>query len=372
MKTDQKWIWQQRKWPAFYYDIELLLSDMLAVSHLIGGLEVMCQSLTEKDVLEISETILSDDAVKTSAIEGEILKRSSVRSSIRKKLGLSYETNDYDMKTDNLVSMLLDARTNSYDHLTEEILFGWHAALFPTGYSGLHRIRVGKYRGEEMMRIVSGPIGKEKVHYIAPPRKNLQNEMKLFLDWLNNDNNTNPIFKAGIAHLWLVMIHPFDDGNGRICRAVSDYVLSKKFPSLVHMISLSREISKDQKGYYSILEQMGQNTVDITDWLKWFIKTFLNALKESQWIIDQVFKKSLFWSKYKEISLNARQLKVLNRLLDDGDKFVGGLTTRKYAGICKCSKVTASRDLSDMERINIIYKRPSSGRSTSYEIRLPT
>ncbi|KPA09988.1 cell division protein Fic [Candidatus Magnetomorum sp. HK-1] len=368
MKTDQKWIWQQGDWPNFYYDIKALTSGMNDVSRLIGALEVMAQSLTEKDLLKASEKILSDDAIETSAIEGEILKRSSVRSSMRKKLGLPQKTYSSDHKTDSLVSMLLDTRENAYRYLSEDILMRWHAALFPTGYSGLHKIRVGEYRGEEAMRIISGPIGKEKVHYIAPPKKNLNKEMELFFDWINHDDQTPPILKAGIAHLWLVMIHPFDDGNGRICRAVSDYVLSKAFPLLVRIFSISSEIHKNQKAYYAILEQMGKNSVDITDWLKWFIQMLFNALKESQWVINQVFQKTLFWNKFKDIQLNSRQKKALNRLLDAGDQFIGGLTTRKYAGICKCSKVTASRDLSDMEKKKLIYKRPGSGRSTSYAI----
>jgi Fic family protein len=371
MKTDQKWIWQHSKWPNFYYDINVIASDMIDASRLIGALEVMCKSLNEHDLLEASEKILSDDAIETSAIEGEMLQRSSVRSSIRKKLGLSHESYSSDIKTDSLVSMILDTRGNAYDYLTEEILFKWHAALFPTGYSGLHKIRVGDYRGDEPMRIISGPIVKEKMHYIAPPRKRLKNEMALFFDWINRDDQTDPMLKAGIAHLWLVMIHPFDDGNGRISRAISDYVLSKAFPLLVHVFSMSKEICKNQKAYYAILEQMGKNTVDITDWLKWFIQMLFNALKDSQWVIDQVFNKTLFWNKYQEIPLNTRQKKALNRLLDAGDKFIDGLTTRKYAGICKCSKVTASRDLSDMEKKNIIFKRPGSGRSTNYAIKYP-
>jgi len=368
MKENQKWIWQQSDWPKFYYDINKLISDIEASSRLIGRLEVMCRSLNENDILEISENVLSEDAIETSAIEGEILKRISVRSSIRKKLGLSLKIDHSNIITDSLIEMLLDSRTNTQEYFTENILFSWHAALFPTGYSGLHKIRVGKYRGSEAMEIISGPVGKEKVHYIAPPEKRLDDEITLFLEWFNKDNDTVPIIKAGIAHFWLIMIHPFEDGNGRICRALVDYVLSKEYQSLINMISISKEISKDKKDYYNILEQMGKNNVDITNWLKWFIKIFLKALKETQWIVDQVFNKSIFWNKYKKVSLNDRQRKVLNRLLDSGDKFIGGLTTRKYSGICKCSKVTASRDLSDMEKKNILHKRPGSGRSTSYEI----
>jgi len=217
----------------FSIDVKQLLSDINTLSRLIGALEMTCSVLAGEELLDAQARVLADDAIETSAIEGEVLRRSSVRASIRKRLGLPIEQDDSDIRTDSLVAMLMEVRNNAERPLTEEMLFAWQAALFPTGYSGLHKIHVGRYRGEEQMQIVSGPVGKEKVHYIAPPSSQLQDEMGQFLFWVNDVNETEPILKAGIAHLWLIMIHPFDDGNGRISRAVTDYLLSKHFPFLM-------------------------------------------------------------------------------------------------------------------------------------------
>ncbi len=370
MQKYQNWIWQQADWPHFNYDIKPLLSDINTLSRLIGALEMTCSVLAGEELLDTQAQVLVEDAIETSAIEGEVLRRSSVRASIRKQLGLPIEQDYSDIRTDSLVLMLMDVRQNAKRPLTEEMLFAWQAALFPTGYSGLHKIQVGRYRGKEEMQIVSGPVGKEKVHYIAPPNHQLQDEMKPFLFWVNEVNETEPILKAGIAHLWLIMLHPFDDGNGRISRAVTDYLLSKHFPLLMQIISFSKQVSLDRKGYYFMLEEAGKNGLDITDWLKWFLQTLTLAVNESQWIIEQVIQKTHFWHKHKDTPLNARQRKVLNRLLDTGERFEGGMTTRQYASISKCSKVTASRDLSDLESKDILQKRPGGGRSTSYAVKL--
>jgi Fic family protein len=318
--------------------------------------------------LDAQERILADDAMGTAAIEGEVLRRSSVRASIRKRLGLPVERKDWDERADGLVFVLLDARLQKQQPLTEERLVGWHVALFPGGYSGLHKIRVAKYRGKEEMRIVSGAIGRETVHYVAPLKAELDREMNHFPDWLNSENVPEPLLKAGIAHLWFIMIHPFDDGNGRIGRAVTDFVLARSYPSLMELVAFSKYISLDQKGYYSILEAAGKNGLDITPWLKWFLQTFEAALQESQWIVERVITKARFWQQNRDVAFNARQQKVINRLLDSGDRFEGGMTTRKYAGMTKCSSVTASRDLADLVDKNILQKRPGGGRSTSYEI----
>lgn len=371
MQTHQKWIWQHPDWANLSYDLKQLLPELTNLSRLIGGLEITCQTLAGELLLDTQIQVLADDAIETSAIEGEIIRRSSVRASIRKQLGLPVEHDDSDIRSDGLVAMLMDVRNNTKQALTEDMLFAWQAALFPTGYSGLDKINVGCYRGNEQMQIVSGPIGKEKVHYIAPPRSQLQNEMNNFLFWINTVNETDPILKAGIAHLWLIMIHPFDDGNGRVSRAITDYLLAKQFPWLMQIISFSKHVSLDKKGYYSVLEQAGKNSLDITSWLKWFLQTLTTAMNDSAWIIEQVIKKTQFWNKHKDTPLNTRQHKVLNRLLNDGDRFEGGMTTRKYASISKCSKATASRDLADLEIKQILKKRPGSGRSTSYEICCP-
>ena len=368
MQSHHSWIWQKKDWPEFYYDSGLLLPHISSVSRLIGALSAICQTLSDTERLDAQERVLADDAMETAAIEGEVLRRSSVRASIRKRLGLSVEREDWDERADGLVSVLLDARLQSRQPLTEERLFGWHAALFPGGYSGLHKIRVARYRGNEEMQIVSGAIGHETVHYVAPPKTELDREMTRFLNWLNTENRPDPLLKAGIAHLWFIMIHPFDDGNGRIGRAVTDYLLARSYPSLMELVSFSKYIGLDRKGYYSILEAVGKNGMEITSWLKWFLQTFEAALQESQWIVKRVITKAKFWQQNRDISLNARQQKVINRLLDSGDRLEGGMTTRKYAGMTKCSSVTASRDLADLVDKNILQKRPGGGRSTSYEL----
>lgn len=368
MQTDHLWIWQQRGWPKFYYDSGVLLPKISTVSRLIGGLEAICRTLNDAERMDARERVLADDAMETAAIEGELLRRNSVRASIRKQLGLPVDHEDWDARADGLVSVLLDARLRQTQPLTEERLFGWHAALFPTAYSGLRKIRVARYRGQEEMQIISGPIGHETVHYVAPPKAGLAREMICFSDWVNAENETNPLLKAGIAHLWFIMIHPFDDGNGRIGRAVTDYLLARSYPTLMELVSFSKHISLDRKRYYSVLEAAGQNGMDITSWLKWFLQTLEAAMRESQWIIERVVLKARFWQQHENISLNARQRKVINRLLDSGDRFEGGMTTRKYGGMTKCSKVTASRDLADLVGKNIFQKRPGGGRSTSYEL----
>ena len=368
MQSPHPWIWHQKDWPEFYYDSGLLLPHISSASRLIGALSAICQTLSDTERLDAQERVLTDDTMETAAIEGEVLRRSSVRASIRKRLGLPVEREDRDERADGLVSVLLDARLQKQQPLNEERLFGWHAALFPGGYSGLHKTRVAKYRGKEEMRIVSGAIGRETVHYVAPPKAELDREMTRFLNWLNTENGPDPLLKAGIAHLWFIMIHPFDDGNGRIGRAVTDYLLARSYPSLMELVSFSKYISLDRKGYYSVLEAAGKNGMDITPWLKWFLQTFEAALQESQWIVERVVTKARFWQQNRDVALNVRQQKVINRLLDSGDRFEGGMTTRKYAGMTKCSSVTASRDLADLVDKNILQKRPGGGRSTSYEL----
>lgn len=368
MQTDHLWIWQHRDWPDFYYDSSILLREISTVSRLIGGLEAICQTLSDEERMGAREGALADDAVETAAIEGEILRRSSVRASIRRQLGLQVEHDDWDARADGLVSVLLDARLKQERPLTEERLFGWHAALFPTEYSGLRKIRVARYRGQEEMQIVSGPIGHETVHYVAPPQAELAKEMARFFDWINKKNETDPLLKAGIAHLRFIMIHPFDDGNGRIGRAVTDYLLAGSYPTLMELVSFSKHISLNRKGYYRVLEASGRNGMDITPWLEWFLQTLEAAMRESQWIVEQVVMKARFRQQHGNTSLNARQRKVINRLLESGDRFEGGMTTRKYVGMTKCSQATASRDLADLTRKNILQKRQGGGRSTSYDL----
>ncbi|MGD9662482.1 MAG: Fic family protein [Porticoccaceae bacterium] len=365
MQTYQ-WIWQNHHWPHFSFHADQLLSDLGEASKMIGTLETISRSISEQESTAALERVLSDDAVETSAIEGETLRRSSVRSSIRRRLGLPIDQDDKDVRTDGLVAMLFDARSQIQEPLTSARMQGWHAALFPTGYSGLKKIRVGQYRGLEEMQIVSGPLGKETVHYIALPHCRLQMEMEQFLHWVNTNGEHPPLLKAGIAHLWFIMIHPFDDGNGRVGRAIIDFIMAGYYPRLMQLISFSKQFSHDRKGYYAALEQAGKGGMDITDWLTWFLQAAITAMQEAQWVIDTVVQKTNFWQMHRETSFNERQRKVINRLLDAGGQFTGNMTTRKYVGMTKCSKVTASRDLADLVQKGVIQKTSGGGRSTSY------
>ncbi len=369
MQTNH-WIWQNRGWPEFTFDANELLSSLGTASQLIGELEAVSRSISKEERVAAQERTLADDAIETAAIEGEILRRSSVRNSIRQRIGLPVEKRDWDAHADGLVAVLFDARNPTPSPLTQERLFSWHAALFPTGYSGLKQIRTGKYRGNEQMQIVSGALGKEIIHYVAPPHDRLKKEMEMFLTWLNISKEHHPLIKAGIAHLWFIMIHPFDDGNGRIGRAITDYIISLHSPSLMQILSFSKHFSLDRKGYYTTLEAAGKQSLDITDWLSWFLETTISAMRETHWIVDRVVQKTQFWQIHQGTALNSRQQKVVNRLLDTGEKFEGGMTTRKYAGMTKCSKVTASRDLADLVAKGILQRTASGGRSTSYEVRM--
>lgn len=365
MQTHQ-WIWQHHNWPHFSFQADHLLIDLGEASKMIGALETISRSISDQENTAALEHVLSDDAMETSAIEGETLRRSSVRCSIRRRLGLPIKQDDQDVRTDGLIAMLFDARSQVQEPLTPTRILGWHAALFPTGYSGLKKIRVGEYRGPEEMQIVSGPLGKETVHYIALPYSRLKMEMKQFLGWVKTNKEHPPLLKAGIAHLWFIMIHPFDDGNGRVGRAIIDYIMAVHYPRLMQLISFSKQFSHDRKGYYAALEQAGKGGMDITVWLKWFLKTAITAMQEAQWVVDTVLRKTSFWQMHGGTSINERQRKVINRLLDAGGQFIGNMTTRKYVGMTKCSKVTASRDLADLVKRGVIQKTADGGRSTSY------
>ena len=369
MQTYQ-WIWQYANWPHFSFHADQLLSDLSEASKMIGSLETISQSISVQESTVALERVLSDDALETSAIEGESLRRSSVRSSIRRKLGLPIEQDDKDDRIDGLIAMLFDARNQIQEPLTTARMQGWHAALFPTGYSGLKKIRVGQYRGLEEMQIVSGPMGKETVHYIAPPHSRLGMEMERFLRWVNTTGEHPPLIKAGIAHLWFIMIHPFDDGNGRVGRAIIDYIMAEQYPRLMKLVSFSKQFSHDRKGYYAALQEAGKGGMDITAWLRWFLQATISAMQEAQWVVDTVVQKTSFWQMHQETVLNERQRKVINRLLDVGEQFIGNMTTRKYVGVTKCSKVTASLDLADLVEKGVLKKTAGGGRSTSYIIHM--
>ncbi|MGA9047176.1 Fic family protein [Sulfuricurvum sp.] len=371
MKTYQTYIWQNSDWPHFTYDLTQFQALLQEIRYQQGLLDGICKGLSEEHLLEMQSETLALDAVTTSEIEGEILSRDSVRSSIFKKLGISYETQDRStVQTDGLIDILLDASRNSMQPFDEKRLFSWHAALFPTGYSGMHRINVASYRGEEPMQVVSGRIGKEKIHYVAPPRDRVEEEMQRFFNFIDTPNDENGYVRAAIAHLSFVIVHPMDDGNGRIARALSDMMLSRAENSSVRLYSMSSAINDTKHGYYEILEQTTTGTMDITAWIGWFLETVLQAQKNAHKTIETVLAKTKYWQVHLHTDLNQRQIKMLNRLLDAGKEgFEGGMNSRKYASLCDCSRVTASRDLSDLLEKRCIVHRGAGGRSTSYDIK---
>jgi len=314
--------------------------------------------------------ILIEEIIKTSAIEGELLDARSVRSSVARRLGIPTAGLPVDRRIDDLVSILMDATLNCSAHLTAERLWGWQAALFPTGYSGLHKIQVGQWRtGDEPMRVVSGPIGREKVHYEAPPSSRLTTEMESFLNWWQiQHNDLEGIIRAAVTHFWFITIHPFDDGNGRIARALTDMALAQDDKQSIRTYSLSAQIMADREEYYDILEKCQKGASDITAWLLWFLGCFTRAIRRSEDILDGVFTRSEFWRLHEHLQLSDRQKKVINRLLEDGPGgFEGGLTTKKYASMTHTSKGTAFRELDQLFEWGVL-ERFGKGRSVHYQL----
>jgi Fic family protein len=311
---------------------------------------------------------LTLDVLKSSEIEGEILNPEQVRSSIARRLGMEIAGSvDSDRSVDGVVEMMIDATQNCFEPLTADRLFDWHAALFPTGRSGMYKITVADWRKGTTgpMQVISGAMGKEKVHFQAPDSGFVDNEMLLFLNWFNNDDNTDLVIKAAIAHLWFVTIHPFEDGNGRITRALSDMILARADKSNQRFYSMSAQIRKERRGYYEILEKTQKGNLDITEWIKWFLNCLINALKSTDTILRQVLFKADFWNKHAKTILNERQRNLISKLLDGFD---GKLTSSKWAKIAKCSKDTAIRDINDLISKNILRKEAAGGRSTNYEL----
>jgi len=315
---------------------------------------------------------LTEQALDTSAIEGEHLNRDSVRSSIANRLGLKQAgiSKPPDRYIEGLLDMLLDATENYDKALTLERLYGWHAALFPTGYSGIRKITVASLRQAGPMQIVSGRPGKTKVHYEAPPSEIVNHEMKLFLQWFNTENNMDGLVRAGMAHLWFELLHPFEDGSGRLGRAIIDLVLARDERQSSRYYSLSSAIMQDRKNYYFSLEKSCRGDLDITAWLIWFLNCFKNAIEHAISVINDISFKSRFWEQHATTELNTRQIKVLNRLLDAGKNgFIGGMTTRKYMQLTKTSRATAYRELSNLVCKKCLKPIVKKGRSAAYEIR---
>jgi len=367
-RGERRYIWQADDWPGWHYDLETLAPSLAEVSHAQGLLlgRLADTGLALRD--QASLAALTDDVVKTSAIEGEVLDVASVRSSIARRLGVDIgAVAPVDRHVEGVVEMVLDATSRSAAPLTAERLFGWHAALFPTGFSGISRLRVGQWRDDVdgPMQVVSGPIGRRRIHFQAPPAARLPDEIAHFLAWANADTREPALLKAGLAHLWFVTLHPFDDGNGRIARAVGDLFLARADRSPRRFYSLSAQIQRERKDYYDALERAQKGTLDVSDWLSWFLAALGRAIASAQSTLDATLAKSRFWQRLAGKPLNERQTKMLNRLLDG---FEGKLTSSKWALIAKCSADTALRDITQLIELGVLAKAPGGGRSTGYEL----
>jgi len=366
--TEPLYIWQQPDWPHWRFDAAALAVPLAQVhraqGHLMGRMAELGLAQREQATLQV----LTQEVIKTSEIEGERLNLEAVRSSIARRLGVDIGAlAPPDRHVDGVVDMVLDATGRFDQALTPERLFGWHAALFPTGYSGMARIRVGAWRDDVAgpMQVVSGYAGREQVHYQAPPAHTLAAETDNFLRWFNSIAAGDALIKAGLAHLWLVTLHPFDDGNGRISRAVGDMVLARADGTPQRFYSLSAQLQRERKNYYDQLEATQKGTLDVTPWLAWFLGCLLRAVLGADDILVAVLGKAQFWQRCAGTPLNERQVKLVNRLLDG---FEGKLTTAKWAAIAKCSTDTALRDISDLLVRGVLRKLEGGGRSTGYEL----
>jgi Fic family protein len=361
-----KYIYQYSQWPDFSWDDKEIQVILGKVRHLqgkvFGQMEALGFSIKEEAFL----SNLTLDVLKSSEIEGEILNYDQVRSSIARRLGLEYAGMVHaDRNVEGVVEMVLDATQKYNEPLDDERIFGWHAALFPTGWSGIHRIEIGSYRDGEM-QVVSGPMGKEILHYQAPPAERVQKEMDDFFIWFNSETKIDGVLKAAIAHFWFIIIHPFDDGNGRIARAISDLLLARSEDNSQRFYSLSNQILTEKKAYYEILKKVQHSEGDITEWLVWFLNCAYRALVFTEESLNRVLEKANFWDEHKETVLNSRQRLMLNKLLDG---FKGKLKTSKWAKISKCSADTALRDIKDLIEKGILKQEESGGRSTNYELK---
>jgi len=362
------YIHELKEWPRFRWDEGLAARHLAPVRHrqgrLIGRMEALGFDLRAEAVL----ATLTEDVLKSSEIEGETLNRDQVRSSIARRLGLDIGASaPADRRTEGVVEMMLDATQKYAEPLTEERLFAWHAALFPTGRSGMTRIISGAWRDDSPgpMRVVSGPIGRERVHYVAPRAARLEAEMSAFLKWFNHEAVLDPVLKAALAHLWFVTIHPFDDGNGRIARAIADMALARSEQSAQRFYSMSAQIRLERNAYYDVLEATQKGDLDITAWLEWFLGCLDRAIEGAENTLSGVLRKARFREAIKDQSLNERQRKVINRLLDGLE---GKLTSSKWAVLTKSSPDTALRDITDLVKHGILVRDAGGGRSTSYSL----
>lgn len=363
------WMHEHQNWSNFTWDAAFLASKLADIRHRQGRLLGRMEGLGFELKREASLSTLTNDVVKSSAIEGENLNPEEVRSSIARRLGIDIAgLMPASRDVEGIVEMMLDATQQFSKPLTKDRLFDWHAALFPTGRSGMHKITVGGWRTIDTgpMQVVSGPIGKGKIHFEAPSAERLDKEMDTFLAWIEGDDDTDPVIRAGIAHLWFVTIHPFEDGNGRIARAIGDMALARADGTQDRFYSLSSQIEAERKQYYDQLEAQQRITSDITDWLSWFLDCLGRAISNTETMLANVLFKAQLWDTINQKPVNDRQRLIVNRMLE-GD-FEGFMNTSKYAKLAKCSNDTALRDIQEMKERGIFIQNPGGGRSTSYRL----
>jgi Fic family protein len=356
------------EWPRFAWDHKKTAGRLATARHkqglLLGRMGALGFKVNEDAIL----LTLTADVLKSSEIEGEALDADQVRSSLARRLGIDIGgLKPADRHVEGVVEMMLDATQRFDQPLTEERLFGWHASLFPTGRSGMHPINVGVWRDDRTapMQVVSGPVGRERVHFEAPQAERLVDEMRRFLEWFNGDTTTEPVLKAAQAHLWFVTVHPFDDGNGRIARAIADMALARSEGSPRRFYSMSAQIRQERADYYRILEQTQQGTMDVTPWIEWFLRCLTRAIDSAETALSGVLAKARYWEKLRDVALNDRQRLVITRLLEG---FEGALTTSKWAAMTKSSQDTALRDIQHLVERGVLVRNAAGGRSTSYSL----
>lgn len=375
---DPRWIWQQPDWPHFRWQSERLTQPLRDCVQAQGRLLGMAGAVGGEFSAQSELDILLQNIVTSSAIEGEQLNVGSVRSSLARRLGLEAQAGGpVSARSEGLAELMFDASQHFQQPLTLKRLLRWHRLLFPAQDQDLlpRRIRVGQLRGDEPMQVVSGRLDRPRVHFEAPPRDGLEQQLAAFLDWFEasrSDATLDPLLRAGIAHFWFVTLHPFDDGNGRLTRAITDLALAQAERQSLRFYAVSASILDDRKGYYQILETCQQGALDITPWLEWFLHTLLRSLQQALARIDRVLAKSHFWQQHRHQALSAEQIRVLNRMLDGGERgFEGGISAAQYQAVAKVSKATATRHLGDLLDKGCLVRLPGGGRSTRYQINWP-
>ena len=364
------WLHKHNDWPNFTFDASALTSKLSGVRHRQGRLLGKVEGLGFALKCEASLTALTDDVVKSSAIEGERLDAEEVRSSIARRLGIDAAgLAPSSRSVEGVVAMTLDATQQFNQDLTNKRLFNWHTSLFPTGSSGEHPETVGGWRTVDAgsMQVVSGPAGREKVHFEAPHASRIETEMAAFLSWFNVNESSDPVIRSGLAHLWFVTIHPFEDGNGRIARAITDMALARADGTSSRFYSLSKQIESERKDYYEQLEHQQRSTPDATPWIEWFLGCLGRAIENAEDSLRTVLFKAQLWGSINQQAVNERQRLIINRMLED--EFKGHMNTSKYAKLAKCSINTASRDIQELKARGVLLQNPGSGRSTSYRLR---